>query len=299
MKLTIFTPVYNRADIINNLFNSLIRQSNHDFIWLIVDDGSTDKISELVDEYKKSADFEIQYIYQENEGKHSAHNKAVEICNTELFFCVDSDDFLTDDAVEKIYSVHNKYKNEKVLGYFFRKKDTKGIVSGNSFSAKSEYIGLREIYFKYGFSGELAIIFRTELIKNYCFPVYGKEKFVSEKVLYNQISSIAPMVFVDEVIYIFEYQPTGYTFNAGSLSVKNPKGYAMGCLSDAVYGTKWIDRSKAYSSFVAVKKIFNICDDCFPEFTVPFFVKFLGNLFKIHYTNLFRKIKFQYHSEET
>lgn len=298
MKLTIFTPVYNRADLIDRLYESLRCQTNHDFIWLVVDDGSTDNLRQKIEQLKKESDFEIRYYYQKNQGKHIAHNTGVEKCDTELFFCVDSDDFLTEDAVEKILTVHKTNLSRNVLGYYFRKVDTKGNVSGGKFSVKNNVVGLREIYYKYGFVGELAIVLKTNLIKNFAFPTYANEKFVSEKVFYNQLNSIAPMVYIDEAIYIFEYQESGYTMNSNKLLARNPKGAAMGFLSDAVYGTNFIDMAKAYASFSSVKKIFGICGEIYPKYFVKASVRIMAVLLKPHYNRLFQKINLRYNMEE-
>ena len=103
MKLTVFTPTYNRAYIIENLYQSLQRQSCHDFEWLVVDDGSSDNTKELFDNWMKEENpFPIRYYKQENGGKHRAINYAIPLAEGELFFIVDSDDYLTDDAVETI-----------------------------------------------------------------------------------------------------------------------------------------------------------------------------------------------------
>lgn len=301
MKLTIFTPIYNRAHLIHRLYESLLRQSNQNFVWLIVDDGSTDDIKQTVERYKVSANFEIRYYYQKNQGKHIAHNTGVEKCDTELFFCVDSDDYLTDDAVEKIYSIYNSkaYTSSNTLGYYFRKMDTDGKLSGGKFSLRGNLVGLREIYYRYGFVGELAIVLKTKMIKHFCFPSYDGEKFVSEKVFYNQITSIAPMVYTDDPIYIFEYQDNGYTINSNRLLAKNPKGAAMGFLSDAIYGTNLLDMTKAYASFSAVKKVFGISNGIYPQNNrVKPIVRMLSVLLKFHYNKLFRRIDLKYNKEE-
>ncbi len=298
MNLTIFTPIYNRAHLINRLYESLLRQSNQNFIWLIVDDGSTDDIQQAVEQYKKDSRFEIRYYYQKNQGKHVAHNTGVEKCDTELFFCVDSDDYLTDDAVEKIYAIHNANSSHNVLGYYFRKTDTKGNISGGNFSVKNKFVGLREIYYRYGFVGELAIVLKTNLIKDFSFPAYENEKFVSEKVFYNQITSIAPMVYVDDTIYVFEYQESGYTMNSNRLLARNPKGAAMGFLSDAVYGINWLDMAKAYASFFSIKKVFGIRKETYPKCVVKTTVKILAAFLKPHYNRLFQQINLQYNKEK-
>ncbi len=298
MKLTIFTPVYNRVHLIKRLYESLVRQNNQNFVWLIVDDGSTDDLKRLIEIYKKNSSFEIRYYYQKNQGKHIAHNMGVDKCDTELFVCVDSDDYLTDDAVEKIYAAHIANSSRDVLGYYFRKIDTNGNISGGNFSLKNCLVGLREIYYRYSFAGELAIVLKTNMIKEFSFPQYNNERFVSEKVLYNQITSIAPMVYIDDAIYIFEYQETGYTMNSNRLLAKNPKGTAMGFLSDAIYGINLLDKAKAYASFSSVKKIFRIPDEIYLESGVKATVKITAALLKPHYNKLFKKINLKYNEEK-
>src|SRR5690606_8327144 len=101
MMITIFTATYNRAYTLPTLYNSLLRQINFDFEWLIIDDGSTDNTEKLVKDWStRNNPFKIRYIKNRNGGKPRAINKAVELANTPYLFILDSDDYLTDDAVE-------------------------------------------------------------------------------------------------------------------------------------------------------------------------------------------------------
>ena len=102
MMLTIFTPTYNRVDLLPRLYQSLIEQTERDFEWLIIDDGSTDKTEEYVNSIIKEKKIHIRYYWQKNSGKQSAHNNAVGLARGEWFFCVDSDDFLESTAVKKL-----------------------------------------------------------------------------------------------------------------------------------------------------------------------------------------------------
>ena len=107
--LTVFTPAYNRAHTIGRTYKSLCSQKCKDFVWLIVDDGSTDNTAELVKDWmSKDNGFEIQYIYKENGGMHTAHNVAYRNIHTELNTCIDSDDALSENAVEKIINKWNQ-----------------------------------------------------------------------------------------------------------------------------------------------------------------------------------------------
>ena len=107
--LTIFTPAYNRAHTIGRTYESLCRQTSKDFCWLVVDDGSVDNTKELVINWIKENKIPIRYIYQQNQGMHGAHNTAYRNIDTELNTCIDSDDYMPDDAVEKIIAFWNRY----------------------------------------------------------------------------------------------------------------------------------------------------------------------------------------------
>ena len=115
--LTVFTPAYNRAYSIHLCYESLLRQTSKDFVWLVVDDGSSDETAQLISEWQKRDNgFEIKYIYKQNGGMHTAHNTAYENIDTELNVCIDSDDYMTDDAVEKIVNFWKENGNEKYAG---------------------------------------------------------------------------------------------------------------------------------------------------------------------------------------
>ena len=105
MKVTVFTPTYNRAYIISELYESLKKQDFTDFEWLVIDDGSEDHTEDLFKQWQNEYnDFPIRYYKVNNGGKHRAINKATELAKGELFFIVDSDDKLVSDALEKIVS---------------------------------------------------------------------------------------------------------------------------------------------------------------------------------------------------
>ena len=104
-KITVFTPTYNRAYIIETLYRSLQRQTYRDFEWLVVDDGSADNTKELFEAWQQEDNFfPIRYVKQENGGKCRAINYGLELAKGKLFFNVDSDDYLTEDAIEKLLS---------------------------------------------------------------------------------------------------------------------------------------------------------------------------------------------------
>ena len=134
--LTIFTPTYNRAHTLPRTYESLCRQNCKNFIWLIVDDGSADKTAELVRDWQsRDNGFEIQYIYKENGGMHTAHNAAYANIHTELNTCIDSDDMLAVGAVEKILRKWAEIKDKGYAGIVGLDADFEGKIIGKDFPA--------------------------------------------------------------------------------------------------------------------------------------------------------------------
>ena len=106
--LTVFTPTYNRAYLLPKLYRSLCDQTNKDFIWLIIDDGSIDNTEEIISQWIFEDKIDIKYHYKDNGGMHTGHNLAYKVIETELNVCIDSDDFMPDNAVELILTTCTK-----------------------------------------------------------------------------------------------------------------------------------------------------------------------------------------------
>ena len=221
--LTIFTPTYNRAYCLPDLYASLLKQNRKDFIWMIVDDGSTDETRNLIDEWKREGKIIIDYYYQENGGKMRAHNFAAQQCKTELFMCLDSDDLLTDNAVSIITDFWGVHRNDRknLSGLLAPRKNVNE--ERSHIPENLPYATMQELY-QHGYHGETAIAFRTEVIKQYPFPVQEGEKFISEIAAYDQIDEHYVMVTLDEPLMICEYREDGYSQNLLKINVKNPKG---------------------------------------------------------------------------
>ncbi|MDR1679069.1 MAG: glycosyltransferase [Prevotellaceae bacterium] len=252
-KLTIFTPTYNRAYILGQLYDSLCRQTKPDFKWLIVDDGSTDNTRELVEQWQAEQKIDMRYIWQENGGKMRAHNNAVLHCETELFICVDSDDYLTANAVELIYSKWEEVKSlsnisgivayrgwaelEHTIGTIplsparhceerSNLENSNHNIIKKEFPAGVETSALLKLY-QHGFSGDTSLVFRTEILKQYLFPEIAGEKFITEAYVYDQIDQHYRFAILRQPLIMCQYQPDGYTQHANKLFKENPKGWAL------------------------------------------------------------------------
>ncbi len=177
-QLTIFTPAYNRAHTIGRTYASLCRQSCQDFEWLIVDDGSTDNTRQLVEGWMREGRIAIRYIHQENQGMHGAHNTAYRNIHTPLNTCIDSDDYMPDDAVQTILSFWHEHGSEEYAGIIGLDQADGGEVIGTRFDEAEKATTLLGFYERGG-RGDKKIVYRTEVIKNYPeYPIFDGEKYV-------------------------------------------------------------------------------------------------------------------------
>lgn len=224
--ITVFTPTYNRALLLPRCYKSLLKQTKKDFKWLIVDDGSTDDTEALIKKWQEEKKIEITYIKQSNGGKHVAHNTGVIQCDTELFICLDSDDFLTEDAIAYWQEYEDEIlQDEHLAGMALPKGDENGRIMGRYIPGDKQRASIKALYQKYHFKGELALVFKTDILKRYLFPVFEGEKFVGESVVYDRISQKYEMLLKNKIVYLCEYTVDGYTNNVTALYARNPKGY--------------------------------------------------------------------------
>lgn len=226
--LTVFTPAYNRAHTLLRTYKSLLDQDCKDFIWLIIDDGSTDHTEELVREWQeKDNGFEIQYIYKENGGMHTAHNAAYEHIKTELNMCIDSDDCVAKGAIGKILDKWETIKDDDYAGIIGLDADLNGNIIGKGFPSEMQETTLCGYYAKGG-TGDKKIVYRTEVINKYPpYPVFEGEKYVALAYKYRLIDQDYKLAVLNEVLCNVEYQEDGSTATMWKQYIKNPKGFAF------------------------------------------------------------------------
>lgn len=226
--LTVFTPAYNRAHTLPRTYESLCAQDCKEFIWLIVDDGSVDNTAELVKLWQsKDNGFEIQYIYKENGGMHTAHNTAYENIHTELNMCIDSDDKVADDAIRKIKNVWEKVKDKGYAGLIALDADFDGNIIGKGFNAN-----LRETtlvgYYAQGGIGDKKLIYRTDIVSKYPpYPLFEGEKYVALAYKYRLIDQDYKLAVLNDVVCNVEYQMDGSSRMMWKEYLNNPKGFAF------------------------------------------------------------------------
>ncbi len=206
--LTIFTPSYNRAHLLERGFQALCNQDCLDFVWLIVDDGSTDNTKEVVASLQKRSPFEIQYIYKENGGLHTGYNEAIAHAETELCMCIDSDDWIADNVVKKILSLWGQVKRPDCAGIVGLDADPTGkptcFIDGNG------YLNLNAYDVSHKWAGDRKLVVRTDLYKAVSpMPSFEVEKNFNPQYMHYQIAQDHSFYVLNEVICIVDYQDTG------------------------------------------------------------------------------------------
>ncbi len=227
MLISVITPTYNRAYILKACYDSLVKQTCKDFEWVVVNDGSSDNTEELVESFIEENKIEIKYIKQENGGKHIAHNTAVLNSSGELVVCLDSDDVLTEDAIEvaiDFWKENAKPENTGILAKRGNMTDRKPICADLPQGVKE--CTMFDLTNKYDFHGDTILYFRKELLEKNLFKRFENERFIPETNMYVEIDKFGTMLLLDKVLYLCEYLPDGLTAKYHSLLEKNPNGTA-------------------------------------------------------------------------
>lgn len=224
IRLTVFTPAYNRAHTLPRTYESLCSQNCKDFCWLIIDDGSIDNTAQLVKGWmEKDNGFKIQYIYKENGGMHTAHNMAYENITTELNVCVDSDDCMAEDGVAKILKKWDEVKDSGYAGIIGLDADMNGKIIGKSFPKSMKETTLMG-YYAMGGAGDKKLVYRTDIIKKYPpYPVFEGEKYVALAYKYRLIDQDYKLAVLPQVLCNVEYQEDGSSGTMWKQYLKNPK----------------------------------------------------------------------------
>lgn len=226
LSLTIFTPTFNRAKTISRTYESLLRQQSFDFEWVVVDDGSTDNTGCLVKQWMNEAPFLIRYIKQKNGGKYMAYNNGLRNANGDLFFCVDSDDWLLDDSVSNILRIKRELLgNKRLAGCVALKEYKDKRLIGKAYPNNLEITSLQNLE-RLGLNGERSIVFKTTVAKLFLFPEKTQEKFMTEAVIYDKYDKYEFLI-KNKVLTTCEYQEEGLSSNPRKLMVKNPAGYKL------------------------------------------------------------------------
>jgi len=229
-QFTIFTATFNRGHLLANLNNSLKTQSFKNFEWIIVDDGSTDNTENLVSGWIKENNIPIRYFKQKNQGKHVAINLGVREAKGEFFLIIDSDDYCVNNALEKFMFYRNTIPKEKInefVGIMSVCKDKNGKTIGDEFPSQIIDTSIIDMCYRLKIKGDKWGFLKTEILKEYPFPIINNEKFLPEALVWNRIGLKYKIRFINEKLLVVEYQKDGLSSSSIKIRVKNPLGVTL------------------------------------------------------------------------
>ena len=231
--ITVFTPTFNRAFCLGQLYQSLVRQTDQHFLWLIIDDGSTDNTKTLVESWINENRIAIKYVFQQNQGMHSGHNTAYSMIDTELNVCIDSDDYMPDDAIDKILKRWSSGRNEKYAGIIGLDAFTDGSIVGTPIPEDLRTATLSEIYDMHHVTGDKKLVLRTDVVREFPqYPIYPEERLVPLGTLYKMIDRKYTYLCSNDVYCIVEYLSDGSSNNILKQYRKSPKGFIYARLAE-------------------------------------------------------------------
>lgn len=224
--LTIVTPTFNRIKTLPRLYGSIIKQPMCNRIeWLVVDDGSADDTESLISEYIKDGIINIRYIKKRNGGKHTALNVGIKEALGEYWLCVDSDDFLEENALENIFNFTVKRRPDGIIGY--KREFHSNEIIGDKFPEGIENITLFDLINNKKCSGDRTLIYKTKLIKSIQIPEPLGMKFFPETYLYDRFDEQYVCSLLDKSLCCCEYLEEGYSADFRNLMIRN--SFSMKC----------------------------------------------------------------------
>ena len=252
-KLTVFTPTFNRAGLLPKLYWSLCSQTQKDFIWLIIDDGSSDGTRALVQKWISQNKIEINYHFKKNGGMHTGHNAAYRLIETELNVCIDSDDYMPTNAVEVILKTWDSITDKtRIAGIIGLDIDINGNVIGSKIPKTTERGSLQDLYKKYKVTGDKKLVLRSDIVRKYSsYPEYKNEKLVPLGILYLAIGKDYDFHYSNEIFCIVEYQNEGSSNTILRQYKKSPLGFAYARTVQIKFAISWKDLFMAYMHLVS------------------------------------------------
>lgn len=221
--LTIITPTYNRGHLIKNCYSCLQLQTQYNFEWIIVDDGSEDDTVEVVEKFSIEK-FPIIYIKKENGGKHTALNAAHSYIHGKYVLILDSDDTLIPTATEDVIRQWKKFQDNDEIGFLVFLRCTNAGIPICTVDNYDIPVEILRCHRNIGIASDCCEVIRTELFKKFVFPVFEGERFLSEGVLWNRVAITHKCVYINQAIYVCEYLEDGLTKSGKSMRIRNPLG---------------------------------------------------------------------------
>lgn len=224
VSITVLSMCYNKASTILRTYRSLLAQTNYDFEWLIVNDGSTDNIKEVIHEIKIDK-FQVRFIDKENEGPAKTFNRGVREASGDIIFRLDPDDFVTPDAIQKILDYWPLVEyNQHLCGLVFLAKFENGDIVGTHPYTENKISNFFNYRIYDHATGDRAEVIKKEVYMEFPWPKYGNEKFVLESSFWYPMAMKYDSYYINYAIYIREYNENSITAASSLTYKKNPVG---------------------------------------------------------------------------
>lgn len=202
---TVFTSTYNRAHTLHRVWDSLMAQTSRRFEWLVVDDGSTDRTRDLIEEFASRSDFPILYVFQQNAGKHVAWNRAVSLARGRYFLVLDSDDGCVPHALEAFEKTWSEVEpQDRFAAVVALSRTVDGRIHGTRFPLRvSDHVTMT---LRYRLCGEKWECWRTAVLRRYPFPEEVRG-VLPESYLLNRVARRHLSLYLNEALRIY-YEDT-------------------------------------------------------------------------------------------
>ena len=221
--LSILTPTFNRAHLLGNCYTSLQNQTDYDFEWIIIDDGSSDETAHVVSLFQENL-FPIVFLQKENGGKHTALNKALPHIRGKYILILDSDDTLTENAVFLIREAWSHYESTPDVAIVTFLKGSSLHHPNCTAAVTHRPVNIFRCRRNILVSCDCCEVIRSEIMKAFPFPDFAGERFLSEAALWNRVASKYQCVYINTVIYLCQYLADGLTKSGRILHIRNPIG---------------------------------------------------------------------------
>ncbi|SEA45554.1 glycosyltransferase family 2 protein [Bizionia paragorgiae] len=226
VSITVFTPTFNRAHLLSQLYESLCDQTLKDFQWLIVDDGSVDNSKEVIDSWIAEGVLNIRYIFQENQGMVAAHNTAHYNMTTDLCVCIDSDDYMPINGIERMLDLWKKYASDECAGIIGLDAYSSGAIVGDKFPKTNWECKFSELESN-NITGDKKFVHNRKIFNKFLpYPKFENEKFPITSYLYFFIEQEHKYLGFNEVFCIVEYQEDGLSNNIINQYKESPNSFA-------------------------------------------------------------------------
>ena len=219
--LTVMTPVYNRRSTIRRAIDSVEKQTFRNIEYIIIDDGSSESIDDIVQEYMHSTKLPVMFVKKANGGVHTARNIGYQQARGELVLCIDSDDELLPEACEVFHKTWLSIPEEKRAKYWQIKAqciDQNGIIAGSLFPKNINQMSSSDSkrYFSMA-RGEQIGCRVVDIMKKNLFPEPLGITFVAENIRWIPLESKYRSWGINDVVRVYHKEGEDH------LSTKNRK----------------------------------------------------------------------------